>query len=103
MSTATPCDFPLRNFQISAAARPAAATLACAAAATRNDDGSCGSSPVSFTASSAAASPPADVQISLRISLAVFISVALPYVQKALPQLVFILTRFFTRTGIHFA
>jgi hypothetical protein len=30
---------PLRIFQISAAARPVAATLTCAAAATRNDDG----------------------------------------------------------------
>ena len=49
MSTATSCDCPLRNFQISAAASPVAATLACAAAATRNDDGSCGSSPVSVT------------------------------------------------------
>ena len=35
---------------------------------TRNDDGSCGSSPVSVTASSAAGSPPADVQRSARIS-----------------------------------
>ena len=47
---------------------PAAAMLACAAAATRNDDGSCGSSPVSVTASSAEGSPPADVQRSARIS-----------------------------------
>jgi len=39
-------------------ARPAAATLTCAAAATRNDDGNCGSSPVSVTSASAARSPP---------------------------------------------
>ena len=51
-----------------AAASPAAAMLVCAAAATRNDDGSCGSSPVSVTASSAAGSPPAEVQRSARIS-----------------------------------
>jgi len=49
-----------------------AAMLACAAAATRNDDGSCGSSPVSVTASSADGSPPADLQISARISCGVF-------------------------------
>src|SRR5882757_1805151 len=72
MSTATSCDSPLRNFQISAAASPAAATLVCAAAATRNDDGNCGSSPVSVTASSADGSPPADVQMSLRVSRGVF-------------------------------
>jgi uncharacterized membrane protein YfcA len=47
---------------------PAAAMLVCAAAATRNDEGSCGSSPVSVTVSSAEASPPAEVQISARIS-----------------------------------
>ena len=44
-----PAPRPLRSFQISAAASPAAAMLTCAAAATRNDDGSCGSSPVSVT------------------------------------------------------
>src|SRR3954466_8174313 len=86
MSTATACDCPLRSFQISAAANPVAATLACAAAATRNDDGNCGSSPVSVTASSAAASPPADVQMSLRISSEVFlglcIDVTSPYASK---------------------
>src|SRR6185437_1791658 len=69
MSTATGCDCPLRDRQICAAARPAAAMLACAAAATRNDDGSIGSSPVSVTFSSAAGSPPAAIQMSLRISL----------------------------------
>src|ERR1700726_596637 len=68
MSTATSWLCPLRNFQTCAAAIPAAAMLACAAAATRNDDGSCGSAPVSVTASSAADSPPADVQRSARIS-----------------------------------
>ena len=44
-----PAPAPLRIFQISAAASPVAATLTCAAAATRNEDGSCGSSPVSVT------------------------------------------------------
>ena len=43
MSTLTSCACPLRKRQISAAARPLAAMLVCAAAATRNDDGSCGS------------------------------------------------------------
>jgi len=61
-------DCPLRSFQICAAAIPAAAMLTCAAAATRNDDGSCGSSPVSVTAPSAEASPPVDVQSSARMS-----------------------------------
>src|SRR6478672_11040160 len=42
--------------------------LVCAAAATRNDDGSCGSAPVSVTLSSAARSPPAEVQRSARIA-----------------------------------
>src|SRR6185312_12857391 len=69
MSTVTCCDCPLRERQICAAARPAAAILACAAAATRNDDGSIGSSPVRVTFSSAAGSLPAAVQMSLRISL----------------------------------
>ena len=69
---------PLRNCQICAAARPAAAMEACAAAATRNDDGNCGSSPVSVTASSAAASPPAWVQISARISRGLCMAVTLP-------------------------
>ena len=41
---------------------------ACAAAAIRNDDGNCGSSPLSVTSLSAEASPPASVQISARIS-----------------------------------
>src|SRR5579863_2745420 len=53
--------------------------LVCAAAATRNDDGSCGSSPVSVMASSAAGSPPAKVQRSERICFGLCISVALPY------------------------
>ena len=75
MSTVTSCDCPLRIFQISAAASPVAATLTCAAAATRNDDGSCGSSPVSVTVSSAEASPPAEVQISRRISRGLCIGV----------------------------
>src|SRR5437764_4704577 len=83
MSTATPWDWPLRSFQIFAAASPAAATLVCAAAATRNDDGNCGSSPVSVTVFSVAGSPRAEVQISARISFGVFlglcISVTLPY------------------------
>src|SRR3954454_3210561 len=73
MSTATPCDCPLRNFQTCAAASPAAAMLACAAAPRRNDDGSCGSSAVSVTASSADGSPPASVQRSARISRGVCI------------------------------
>ena len=73
-----PAPAPLRIFQISAAASPVAATLACAAAATRNDDGSCGSSPVSVSASSAEASPPAEVQISERISRGLCIGVSLP-------------------------
>src|SRR4051812_21461753 len=68
MSTTTFCASPLRIFQISAAASPDAAMLTCAAAATRNDDGSCGSSPVSVTAPSAAGPPPVDVQTSERIS-----------------------------------
>src|ERR1700716_3203765 len=51
-----------------AAANPAAAMLTCAAVATRNEDGSCGSSPVSVTASSAARSPPANAQRSASIS-----------------------------------
>src|SRR5579863_40918 len=42
--------------------------LACAAAATRNDEGTCGSSPVSVTVSSAAESPPTRVQRSAKIS-----------------------------------
>src|SRR3954449_13232978 len=75
MSTATLCASPLRSFQISAAASPDAATLTCAAAATRNDDGSNGSSPVSVTASSAAGSPPADVQTSARTSSGIFAGV----------------------------
>ena len=41
-----------------------AAIAVCAAAATRNEDGICGSSPVSVTRASAAASPPAEVQTS---------------------------------------
>src|SRR5881396_345278 len=86
MSTLTFCCSPLRNFQIFAAANPVAATLACAAAATRNDDGNCGSSPVSVTAPSAAASPPAEVQMSDRISSEVFlglcIAVTSPYGSK---------------------
>src|SRR5690242_6705965 len=68
MSTPTSCACPLRSFQIPAAARPLAAMLACAAAATRNDDGSCGSAPLSVTASSADISPPANVQRSVRMS-----------------------------------
>jgi hypothetical protein len=43
--------------------------LACAAAATRNDDGSIGSSPVRVTLASADGAPPAALQIALRISL----------------------------------
>src|SRR5438067_8941768 len=82
MSTLTFWDSPLRNFQIFAAANPVAATLACAAAATRNDDGNCGSSPVSVTASSAAASPKAEVQMSLRISRGLCIAVTSPYGSK---------------------
>ena len=75
MSTVTSCACPLRIFQISAAASPVAATLTCAAAATRNEDGNCGSSPVSVSASSAEASPPAEVQISRRISWGLFMGV----------------------------
>src|SRR5207237_6602143 len=54
-----------------------AAMLTCAAAATRNDDGSCGSSPVSVTAPSAAGSPPAEFQTSERISRGLCIRVTL--------------------------
>src|SRR5258707_1190248 len=68
MSTAISCDCPLRNCQRFAAANPAAAMLTCAAAATRNEDGSCGSSPVSGRRWSAARSPPVDVQRSARMS-----------------------------------
>src|SRR5947199_6699949 len=68
MSTATSCDCPLRNCQICAAAIAAAAMPVCAAAATRNDEGSCGSSPVKLTRSSADASPPTEVQRSPRMS-----------------------------------
>src|SRR5581483_2701831 len=67
MSTVTCCDCPLRAFQISAAASPLAAIEACAAASTRNDDGSTGSVPVSLTELSAAGSPPARDQRALRI------------------------------------
>src|SRR5205085_5666901 len=77
MSTLTCCASPERSFQISAAASPDAAMLTCAAAATRNDDGSCGSSPVSRTASSAAGSPPAEVQTSVRISRGLCIAIDL--------------------------
>jgi hypothetical protein len=59
---------PAAQFPDLRGASPAAAMLACAAAATRNDDGSCGSSPVSVTASSADGSPLAAVQIASRIS-----------------------------------
>src|ERR1700722_3034982 len=79
MSTATSCDCRLRNCQMCAAASPAAAMPTCAAAATRNDDGSCGSSPDSLTVSSAAASPPLEVQISESISLGLCMCLALPY------------------------
>src|SRR6266576_2990870 len=81
MSTATSCDCPLRNFQTCAAANPAAAMLACAAAATRNDDGSCGSSPVSVTAASAEGSPPASAHRSVRISRGLCMTVTLLYVE----------------------
>src|SRR4029453_4090420 len=74
MSTLTVCASPARSFQISAAARPEAAMLTCAAAPTRNDDGSCGSSPVSVTAFSAAGSPPTEFQTSVRISRELCIS-----------------------------
>src|SRR3954454_1330856 len=67
MSTATCCDWPLRNFHNSAAASPVAATAACAAAATRKDDGSCGSSPERMRLSSAPRSPPTELQRSARI------------------------------------
>src|SRR6185436_16031365 len=77
MSTATLCACPLRNRQISAAASPDAATLTCAAAATRNDDGSIGSSPVRVTASSASGAPPADVQTPERMSSGVFLGLCI--------------------------
>src|SRR5262249_60867026 len=60
------------SFQSSAAASALAAIDACAAAATRNDDGNTGSLPVSVTASSADGAPPADVQRSARMSRAAF-------------------------------
>src|SRR5450631_87171 len=84
MSTATSWLCPLRNCQTCAAASPVAAMLACAEAATRNDDGSCGSAPVSVTVSSAAGSPPADVQISRRISRGLCMSLTLSYLQSCL-------------------
>src|SRR3954465_6883979 len=77
MSPATSCAAPLRILQISAAASPDAAMLTCAAAATRNDDGSCGSSPGRVTAPSAAGSPPAEFQTSERISRGLCIRVTL--------------------------
>src|SRR5579859_1089730 len=68
MSTETFCVSPERCFQISTAASALAAIDACAAAATRNDDGSTGSAPVSVTASSAEGSPPARCQRAARMS-----------------------------------
>src|SRR6266700_7492405 len=79
MSTWTSCASPLRNLQISAAARPAAAMVVCPATATRNEDGICGSSPVSRTRSSAAASPPVEVQMSFKISVWLCIAASLRF------------------------
>jgi len=59
---------PTAQFPEMRGREPAAAMLVWRRAATRNDDGSCGSSPLSVTASSAAGSPPADAQRSARIS-----------------------------------
>src|SRR5260370_40591676 len=78
MSTATCWLCPERNFQICAATSPAAAMLACAATATRNDDGSCGSCAVSVTASSAESSPSTEVQMSERIFLGLCMILTLP-------------------------
>src|SRR6185312_14635370 len=74
MSTDTPCASPERCFQISAAASALAAIEACAAAATRNDDGTTGFAPVSVTASSADGAPPARCQRSAKISRGDFMS-----------------------------
>src|SRR5258706_14943699 len=87
MSTATSWLCALRNFQTCAAARPAAAMLACAAAATRNDAGSCGSSPVRVTASSADGSPPADVPTSARIFPGLCQTFTLPYAPRLITLL----------------
>ena len=63
--------------QISAAASPVAAIDVCAAAPTRNEDGSPGSAPVSVTRSRAAGSPPAADHRSARICAGGVLSVGL--------------------------
>ena len=63
--------------QISAAANPVAAIDVCAAAPTRNEDGSPGSAPVSVTRSRAAGSPPAADHRSARICAGEALSVGL--------------------------
>ena len=70
---AGPATCPLRSFQISAAASPLAAIEACAAASTRNDDGSTVRAGQRDGLSAADGSPPASVQRSARISRGVFI------------------------------
>ncbi len=59
MSTLTCWLRPVPSRHISAAAKAAAATVACAAVPTANDDGSTGSLPVRLTFCSAASSQPA--------------------------------------------